>query len=133
MNSKIKEGLIDIDGTILKWKNFVDFKLTDSLIFVKDGELFLDGRLVLNINNHKEIYKYLLTPKKFRKEINKVEFNFSYNIDQKIAKLSGINVDEKYNQNVNKILDSLIFKENNLQNKIYLKNLLNAGIKSYSG
>ena len=55
--------MIDVDNTTLKWKNFADFELSNSLIFVKNGELVLDGKLQININNHNEIYKYLLTPK----------------------------------------------------------------------
>ena len=41
--------------------------------------------------------------------------------------------DNKFNQNVNKILNNVILKSDNLQNKIYFKNLLNDAIKSYDG
>ena len=80
--SKIQDGLIDIDNSIFNWKNNVNFKLLDTLIFVKEGELVLDGKLHLNINNHTEIYKHLLTPKNYRKKFEKIDMNFSYNFDQ---------------------------------------------------
>ena len=35
------------------------------------------------------------------------------------------------NANVNRILNNVILRKDNLQNKIYLKNLLNEAIKSY--
>ena len=133
LKSKIKEGLIDVDNTTFKWKNFIDFELTNSLIFVKNNELVLDGKLQININKHNEIYKYLLTPKKYRKYLKKIELNFSYNFDQKSTLLNDIKIDEKYNQNINKIMQNVILKENKLQNKIYLKNLLNEAIKAYAG
>jgi len=104
-----------------------------SLIFVKDGELVLDGKLKIIINNYKDIYKILLTPKNYRKEIRKIDLNFTYNFDQKTAELKDIQIDNKINQNVNKILNNIIIKRDNLQNKIYFKNLLNKAIKSYAG
>ena len=62
-----------------------------------------------------------------------VDLNFTYNFDQKIAELKDIKVDNKINQNVNKILNNIILKKDDLQNKIYFKNLLNEAIKSYAG
>ena len=133
LNSKIQEGLIDTDNTKFKWKNFADFELLESLIFVRDGELVLDGKLEINIIDYNEVYKFLLTPKNYRNKINKIDLNFTYNFDQKIAELEDIKIDNKINQNVNKILNNVIFKKDDLQNKIYFKNLLNEVIKSYAG
>ena len=133
LKSKIQDGLIDIDKTKFEWKNLAEFELLQSLIFVKDGELILDGKLKINIKNYKDIYKFLLTPKKHRKEINQIDLNFTFNFDQNIAELKDILIDSKINQNINKILNNIIIKKDNLQNKIYFKNLLNEAIKSYSG
>ena len=133
LDSKIQDGLIDMDQTKFKWKNYAEFELLQSLIFVKDSELVLDGRLKINIKNYKDIYKFLLTPKNYRNEIQKIDLNFTYNFDQKTAELKDIQIDNKINQNVNKILNNITIKKDNLQNKIYFKNLLNKAIKSYAG
>ena len=101
------------------------------MIFVKDGQLILDAKLEINITSINEIYKYLLTPKNLRKNLNQVILNFSYNLDQNILKLRDIRLDEKYNQNINKVINSIILKENKVQNKIFLKNLLNEALKYY--
>ena len=105
----------------------------ESLIFVRNGELVLDGKLNINIKNYNELYKFLLTPKNYRNEIKEVDFNFTYNFDQRIAELKDIKIDNKINQSVNKILNNVVFKKEDLQNKIYFKNLLNDAIKNYSG
>ena len=133
IKSRIQEGLIDLDNTEFKWKNFADFKFTESLVFVRDGELVLDGKLSIKVKNYNEIYTYLLTPKKFRNKIKKIDLNFSYNFDQKIAELTDIKIDNKLDNKINIILNKLILKQNNLQNKVYFKNLLNEAIKSYFG
>ena len=41
--------------------------------------------------------------------------------------------DNKNNENLNNVLNSIYLKNDNLQNKIYFKNLLNDAIKSYAG
>ncbi len=130
---KIKEGLIDINNTIFQWKNFAKFEISDSLIYVKEGQLVLDGKLKIKLIRYEKIFKYLLTPKKYRKEIKNIDLNFSYNFDQRSMSLNDIIIDNEYNENINKTINEVIFKENNLQNKIYLKNLVNDALKSYSG
>ena len=133
LNSKIQEGLIDSDNTKFEWRNFANFELAESLIFVRDGELILDGKLKINIKDYKEIYKFLLTPKNYRNKIDQIDLNFTYNFSQKKAALKDIKIDNKINQNINKILSNIILKKNDLQNKIYFKNLLNKAIKIYAG
>tara|TARA_Y100000591_G_scaffold294997_1_gene283979 strand:- start:636 stop:1376 length:741 start_codon:yes stop_codon:yes gene_type:complete len=131
--SKIHEGLIDTDNTKFEWRNFAKFELLESLIFVRNGQLILDGKLKINVRDHNEIYKYLLTPKIFRKKIDQVDLNFTYNFDLNIAELNDIKINNEFNQNINKILNNVILKKEDLQNKIYFKNLLNEAIKSYVG
>ena len=133
LNSKIQEGLIDTDNTKFEWKDIADFKLSESLIFVRNGELVLDGKIKINVNDYEKLYKFLLTPKNYRNQIKQIDFNFTYNFDKKIAELKDIKIDKKINQSVNKILNNIFLKKDELQNKIYFKNLLNEAIKSYAG
>ena len=94
---------------------------------------FVEIKLKINIKDYNEIYKFLLTPKNYRNKIDQIDLNFTYNFDQKIAVLKDIKIDNKINQNINKILSNIIIKKDDLQNKIYFKNLLNEAIKSYAG
>ena len=77
--------------------------------------------------------QFLVTPKNFRKKINKIDLNYIYNFDQKVILLQDIKVDGKFNKSVNKTMNNISIRDNILQNKIYLKNLLNEVLKSYSG
>ena len=133
LKSKIQDGLIDIDDTKVEWKNNSIIKLTDTLISVKDGKLFLDGKLNVNIINYKNIYKFLLTPKNFRKQIKTIDLNFSYGFDEKVIILSDIMIDGKYNQKVNKKLNNIYFRGSDMQNKILFKNMTNDLLKAYAG
>ncbi len=133
LSSNLQEGLIDTDNTKFRWRDFADFELLESLIFVKNGELILDGKIKINVKDYNKIYTFLLTPKNYRNKIKEIDFNFTYNFDQKIAKLKDIKIDNKINQSVNTILNNVVFKKEDLQNKIYFKNLLNEAIKNYAG
>ena len=133
LNLKIQEGLIDTDKTKFQWKDIADFELLESLIFVRNGELVLDGKLKIKVRDYNNLYKFFLTPKNYRNQLNQIDLNFTYNFDQKLAELKDIKIDNKINQNVNKILNNVFLKRDDLQNKIYFKNLLNQAIKSYAG
>ena len=47
--------------------------------------------------------------------------------------LSDIMIDGKYNQKVNKRLNNIYLRDNDLQNKIYFKNMINDIIEAYFG
>ena len=130
---KISEGLIDINETSLSWLDYVDFKISDSLLYVKDNNLILDAFIVIKINGYNEVYKFFQTPRNYRKKIKKIEFNLNYNFDQLSAKLNDIKIDNFIHEEVSKNLNQLIFKDNKLQNRIYFKNLMNQAIKNYAG
>ena len=133
LKSKIHDGLIDIDDTKIEWKNSTIAKLTDTLLYVKDGKLVLDGRSQIDITNSKNIYQFLLTPKNFRKKIKKIDLSFSYIFDEKLIILKDILIDGKFNKKVNVRINNIYLRDDDLQNKIYFKNLMNDAIKAYAG
>jgi hypothetical protein len=133
LNSKIQEGLIDLDQTKFSWKNHVNFSLRDSLIYVKNEKLVLDANSEINLINLNEIYKFLITPKYLRKKINKINVNFTYIFDEKTLNINDIKIDGISNKNLLKNRSKINLKKNSLQNKVYLKKFLNDVIKNYTG
>jgi hypothetical protein len=133
LKSKIQEGLVDLDKTKFSWKNYVNFSLTDSLVYTKNGKLILDANSEIDLINLDEIYKFLLTPKNLRKKINKMNINFTYLFDEKIVNINDIKIDGKFNKNLSNNFNQILFKDNKLQNKIYFKKLLNDAIRNYAG
>ena len=125
--------MIDIDDTEFNWKNRANFRLFESLIYIKDGELILDANTQIKIINNLEIYKFLQSPKNLRKKIKKIDLNFNFNFDKKIFNVIDVRIDGKSNQKVNEILRNISIKGDDLQNKIYLKNLLNKALKNHFG
>ena len=108
---EIREGLIDINQTSINWLEIADIKISDSLILMDDNNLVLDGLVTIQINDFQEFYKSFQTPRNYRKEIKKIEFNLNYNFDQFTADLDDIRIDGVIDPNVNKILKQVNFKE----------------------
>ena len=133
LNSKIQEGLIDLDQTKFSWKNHANFSLADSLIYVKNGKLVLDANSEIELINLDEIYKFLITPKNLRKKINKINVNFTYIFDKKTLNINDIKVDSKFDIDLPDNLNEINLKESSLQNKVHLKKFLNDVIKNYAG
>ena len=69
----------------------------------------------------------------WEKKISKVNVNFTYLFDEKNININDIRIDGKTLEKSKYAFDDILLKENNLQNKIYFKNLLNEIIKSYAG
>ena len=133
LNFKIEEGLIDIDNTKFSWNKYVDFKILDSLLYIDNNNLVLDGKIIVDIINDKEIYKFLQTSKSLRPKLEKLELNFNYNFDQQIIDFNDIKINEKFNENVNSAIKEIILKRDKLQNKIYFKKLMKDFIIAYVG
>ncbi len=133
LHLKIKEGLIDIDDSKFSWSNYAEFEITDSLIYSNDNTLALDATMNIDIKNYNKIYRFFQTPRNFRKEIHNLNFVFNYNFDQEIINISNIKINNQENKKVGEILKKLVSQDNILQNRIYLKNLINKAIKAYSG
>ena len=133
LNFKIEEGLIDIDDTTFSWNDYADFKILDSLFYINNNNLALDGKLIVDIINDKEIYKFLQTSKSLRPKLENLELNFNYNFDQQIIDFNDIKINDKFNENVNSAIKKIILKRDKLQNKIYFKKLMKDFIIAYVG
>ena len=133
LNFKIQEGFIDIDKTKFSWNNFADFEILDSLLYVNQNQLILDGKLAVKIKDYNKIYQFLQISKNLRPELKKLELNFNYNFDQHTVNLSTVKINNQTNEKINDLLKQIILKENKLQNKIFLKNLMKKVVTVYAG
>jgi hypothetical protein len=133
LNFKVQEGLIDIDYTKFSWNNYADFKILDSLLYIHNNQLILDGTLSIDIKNYDEIYKFLQISKNLRPQLEKIEFNFLYNFDQQMIDFNDIKINNNTNKQVENILKKLILKDTKLQNKFYFKKMMKKVMKAYVG
>ena len=125
--------IIDFDNTKFSWSNYADFEISDSLLYVNDNQLLLDGKLLVDVKNYNEIYKYLQISKNLRPKLDTLEFDFSYNFDQQIINLNTIKLNGQINEKVYDVLKKIILRSNKRKNKIYFKNIMKEAIAAYAG
>ena len=133
LKSKVQEGLIDFDKTKFSWNDYADFELSDSLFYVNENQLLLDGKLSVNVKNYNKLYKYLQISKNLRPKLDTLEFDFNYNFDQQIINFNNIKLNGQINEKVYDVLKKIVLKKSKLQNKIYFKNIMREAIAAYSG
>ena len=109
------------------------FKILDSLLYIHNNQLILDGTLSIDIKNYDEIYKFLQISKNLRPQLEKIEFNFLYNFDQQMIDFNDIKINNNTNKQVENILKKLILKDTKLQNKFYFKKMMKKVMKAYVG
>lgn len=133
VNFKIEEGLINLDSSQFDWLDYLNLKISNSSIYVKNDNLFFDGLITIDIKNLNMIYQYFQVIKSLKADIRSLQFNFSYNFDQENIKFNTIKVNNIINENVNILSDKTFFVKDNFKNKIYFKNFIDKFLKAYSG
>ena len=135
-NSKIylniTNGKINFDKTKFINSDIGSFELSNSNLFVQDNRLILNTNLFFDIKNSNELFSSLNTKKKSRRKINNVLINFDYDFSNNGIKFNNVKIDN------NKVGDQILniieeFEDNNLNNKVKTKRLLNNILDAYEG
>ena len=129
----IEQGNFNFSNSTIMWKNDLKIKLAESFLNYMDNEIYLVGKLILNFNDIDNFYKSFQLPKKFRKEISKVEIDINYNFTQQKVNFGNPKVDNIPNEKVSEFIDKFNSKENKILNKITFKNFINNFFVNYSG
>ena len=122
-----------MDNSIINWSDFANFQISDSSFFVENNNLILNGKIISNIKNSNEIYKFFQTSKKFRTDVKRLEFSFYYNLDQETIKFNDMKVNNKINLDATNFFNKSFSKKKFFKNKIYFRKFINQILKVYVG
>jgi hypothetical protein len=108
------------------------FELSNSDLFVQDNRLILNTNLFLDIKNSNEVFSFLNTKKKSRRKINNVLINFDFDFSNNTIKFNNVKIDnKKVDDQILNIIEE--FQDNNSNNIIKTKRLLNNVLDAYEG
>jgi len=135
-NAKIKfnivNGKINFDKTKLINDRIGLLELSNSDLFTKNDKLFLNTDIKINIKNFDNLFSFLQTNKKFRKEFKEILINLDYDFFTNEIEFNNVKIDNnEVNDNLLTIIDS--FKDNNINNLNKSRRLLNELFKAYEG
>ena len=127
----VLNGKINIDRT--KFVNDMgSLKLSNSSLFLQDNKLFLNATLIFDIKNSDRLFSFLSTNKRLRKTIESVIVNINYDFLNNEINFNNVKIDNnKTSDQFMYIIDG--FRDNNLNNLIKSRRLLNELIAAYKG
>ena len=135
-SAKIKfhiiNGKIDFNKTRFVNDNIGSLQFSNSNLFFKNNELVLNGDMLIDIKKSENLFSLLNTNKLSRKFFQTILINFDYNFSNNKIKFNRVKID---NRDVESQFLTIIdgFNNNNLNNSIKSRRLLNELFKAYAG
>jgi hypothetical protein len=114
------------------WKDDLKIYLTESLLNYDQDEIYLIGKINIEVKDTNDFYKSFQVEKDYRKKIEKIQFDFNYNFTQQNISFNNFEIDNKPSL----IIENFVEKFNSNKkffNKITFKNFVNDLFKIYFG
>ena len=107
-------------------------KLSNSNLFLQDNRLILNATFFFDIKNSDRLFSFLNTNKRLRKTIKNIIVNIDYDFFNNEIKFNNVKIDN--NQTSDQFMNIIDgFRDNNLNNSIKSRRLLNELIAAYKG
>ena len=119
------------DSNIM-WKDDLMIYLTESLLNINKDEIYLTGKVVIDIKDANDFYKSFQIKKIYRKKIEEIKFDFNHNFTQQKISLNNFEIDDKPSLNIENFVEKFNLNEK-FFNKITFKNFVNDFFKIYFG
>jgi len=128
---EIQNGLIKFDNSIFISKKLGTLKILRSNIYTNDNKFFLNSEVLIDIHNQKKFYNTFQIPKSYRKNIEKIKFDFVTNITSGNTKIKSFYINDIISNNLAKKISEVIVNDNidinrNFNNWIVLKRIINS-------
>jgi len=132
INLNIVNGKFNLNGTTFTNHNIGFFELSNSNLFLKNNNLILNTNILFKIKSSDALFSFLNTNKQSRKTIKNILINLNYDYLSDKIKFNNIKID---NNDVSDEFLNVIegFNDNNLNNLIKSKRLINKLFSIYEG
>ena len=132
INFHIVNGKIDLDNTIFINDKIGFLELKNSNFFFKNKNLILNTDILIDIKSSNHLFSFLNTNKSSRKDFKKILINLNYNFLSNQLEFNSAKIDN------NEFSDQLLtiiegFEDNNLNNIIKSRGIINKLLKAYAG
>ena len=132
LNLVIESGDIRLSDSNIMWKDDLKIYLTESLLNIDQNEIYLTGKIIVDVKDFNDFYKSFQIKKSYRKEIKEIQFDFNHNFTQKKISFNNFKIDNKPSSNIEKFVEKYNSNEK-FFNKITFKNFVNDFFKVYFG
>ena len=122
----IEQGNIIATDSSIMWKDDFKIILKDSLLSHHQGDINLTGRILIDFKDVDDFYTSFQVKKNSRKKIDKIVFDFDYNLNQKKLNFNNIKINNISNSDLDRFIYDFNEKDKNLFNKITFKNFVSS-------
>ena len=132
LNLEIESGDISFSDSNIMWKDDLIIYITESILNYDQNEIYLVGKIVVEIKDTNDFYKSFQIKKDYRKKIEQIQFDFNYNFTQRTISFNNFEIDNKPSL----VIENFVEKFNSNKkffNKITFKNFVNDFFKVYFG
>ena len=132
INFRIVNGKINLDNTMFINDEIGFFELKNSNLFFKNKNLILNTDILIDIKNSNNLFSFLNTNKSSRKDLKKILINLDYNFLSNQFKFNSAKIDDNaFNDQLLTIIED--FEDNNINNTIKSRGIVNRLLKAYAG
>ena len=125
LNINYENQILNFNQSNLLFGDILSFKIVDSkLKNIKKNQYFF-GELEIVINDYSNLYRLFQTKKEYRKKIDTIKLTVKYDFFRNRFTLDKLIVDDKFNENMQIIMNQFNQSNKSLINRIDLKNLFN--------
>ena len=121
-NILLEEGEILMQNFSTSFKDSVIVNINDTQLIIDDNKIKFAGFIDLNFTNVRKVFEHYQINIKDRKYINKINFAFLFNLDEKFIEIDNLKIDGKTNKNLNIFLRNFNKKKEDIFNKIVVRN-----------
>jgi len=130
---KIEEGDLTFSESNIKWKESINISLLEGLIDYDEGTINLNGRMLITIKEKDDFFRHFQINKDLRKKLEKIEFDFNYDIIEKKVSFDNFRIDGKSNEKLDRFIMNFNSSDEKVFNKITFKSFVNNIFLSYFG
>tara|TARA_B110000027_G_scaffold126950_1_gene145792 strand:+ start:463 stop:1551 length:1089 start_codon:yes stop_codon:yes gene_type:complete len=132
INFNIINGKLNLDNTIFINNNIGVLELSNSNLFLENDNLILNTDILFKIENSDALFSFLNTNKKSRKEIKNILVNLTYDLLRNEIKFNNVKINNNVvSEQFLSVFDG--FSDNNSNNKVKSKRLINKLLSIYEG
>ena len=130
---KIEEGGLTFTESSIKWKESINLSLLEGLIDYDEDTINFNGRMLITIKEKDDFFRHFQINKDLRKKLEKIEFDFNYDIIEKKVSFDNFRIDGKSNEKLDRFIMNFNSSDEKVFNKITFKSFVNNIFLSYFG
>ena len=130
---KIEDGNYNFSNSNITWKENVRLLFSDAFLNFDKGKINLNGRTSFDVKDKDEFFKFFQIKKELRKNIDKIELDFNYDLNEEKITFDNLRIDNKSNKEIEEIISNFNSSNKRFLNKITFKNFVNDILIAYFG